>query len=81
MNHNDEGFKVKNFNRFWKYGAGLALVALSGAAFATPAGDYDAIVAAVDWADVITGIGAIAALIAAVLIVRKGSRMLLSFLK
>jgi hypothetical protein len=72
---------MKNLNRFWKYGAGLALVALSGSAFATPTSDYQAIVDAVDWTDVITGVGAIAALIAAVLIVRKGSRMLLSFLK
>lgn len=71
---------MKFRNRLMKYV--LPVVAFAApAAFATPAGDYDAIVAAVDWADVITGIGAIAALIAAVLIVRKGSRMLLSFLK
>lgn len=61
--------------------ATVGVFALSVPAFATPAGDYDAIVAAVDWSAVITGIGAIAALIAGVLIVRKGSRMLLSFIK
>lgn len=72
---------MKFRNRLMKYGALVGAVLAPVASFATPAGDYDAIVAAVDWADVITGIGAIAALIAAVLIVRKGSRMLLSFLK
>lgn len=46
------------------------------AALATP-GTYDAITDAVDWADVITGIGAIAALIAAVLVVKRGAGMLL----
>lgn len=69
---------MKNLKRF---GAGLAALALAGVASATPPGDYDAIVDAVDWSAVITGIGAIAALIAAVLIVRKGSKMLLSFIK
>jgi hypothetical protein len=39
--------------------------------------DYDGIIAAVDWSDVVTGIVAVAALIAAVLVVMKGSRMLL----
>lgn len=70
---------MKNLTR----NLGVTLVALlvSAGAFATPTSDYQAIVDAVDWGDVITGIGAIAALIAAVLIVRKGSRMLLSFLK
>lgn len=73
---------MKNFLNRGKLLIAVALASLvGGVAQATPAGDYDAIVAAVDWADVITGIGAIAALIAAVLIVRKGSRMLLSFLK
>lgn len=59
-----------------------ALVALS-ASLAVPAlsfassTDYDGIIAAVDWADVVTGITAIAALVAAVLVVMRGSRMLL----
>lgn len=73
---------MKNFLTRGKLVTVALIASLVGSvAHATPAGDYDAIVAAVDWADVITGIGAIAALIAAVLIVRKGSRMLLSFLK
>jgi len=55
----------------------LALVLGSSAALATPTTDYDAIVAAVDWSDVITGIAAIAALIAAVLVVKRGTGMLL----
>lgn len=72
---------MKNLNRKYVSAALLSALVLPGLAFATPSSDYQAIVDAVDWADVITGIGAIAALIAAVLIVRKGSRMLLSFLK
>lgn len=70
---------MKNFLR--KFAVGLTALVASGAALATPAGDYDAIVDAVDWSAVITGIGAIGALIAAVLIVRKGTKMLLSFIK
>lgn len=68
---------MKNFKRF-----GLGLVALVGAAaaHATPTTDYDAIVSAVDWSDVVTGIGAIAALIAAVLVVKRGAKMLLGML-
>lgn len=72
---------MKFRNRLMKYGTLAVAVFAPVAAFATPTSDYQAIVDAVDWGDVITGIGAIAALIAAVLIVRKGSRMLLSFLK
>lgn len=57
----------------------VAFVALvtAGAALAEPTTDYDGIIAAVDWADVVTGITAIAALVAAVLVVMRGSRMLL----
>lgn len=60
-----------------------ALLAVTAVAFpvalmaAPPATDYDGIIAAVDWADVVLGITAIAALIAAVLVVMRGSRMLL----
>lgn len=64
-----------------KYGSRLAAVGaamlLPVVASATPTTDYDAIVAAVDWADVITGIGAIGALIAAVMVVRRGVKMLI----
>lgn len=71
---------MKNFLK--KASAGLAVLIASGAAMATPPPTaYDGIVSAVDWSDVVTGIGAIAALIAAVFIVRKGARMLLSFLR
>lgn len=73
---------MKNlFNRSRAGLLGLAALLVGSVAQATPAGDYDAIVDAVDWSAVITGIGAIAALIAGVLIVRKGARMLLSFIK
>lgn len=60
-------------------GATLAASALS--ASATPTTDYDGIVAAVDWTDVVTAITAIAALLAAVLVVRKGVRFALGMLR
>lgn len=52
-----------------------ALVGVGSNAFAVTA--YDSITAAVNWADVITGITAIAALVAAVLVVKRGSGFLL----
>lgn len=63
-------------------GASLFLVAsLLFAVSAQAAGTYDGITGAVDWADVISGITAIAALIAAVLVVFKGSKMLLRVIR
>lgn len=59
----------------------LLLAAVPAVSLATPTTDYDSIVAAVDWADVITGIAGIAALIAGVLVVRKGVRMLLGMIR
>jgi hypothetical protein len=60
----------------------LGLVAVS---FAAPAAfaqaSYDDITDAVDWSAVITGVGAIAALLAAVMVFRKGAKMLISFLR
>lgn len=43
--------------------------------------DYEAITDAVDFADVLVGIGAVAALLAAVAVARKGARMLLGFIR
>lgn len=57
--------------------AALAL-ASSGAAMASP---YAPITTAVDWDDVTTGVIAVAALVAAVLVVIRGSRMLLSIVR
>lgn len=69
------------FTKLRSKGSILALAVsllVSGSALATPDPTaYDAIVAAVDWSDVITGIGAIAALIGAVLVVKRGAGMLL----
>jgi hypothetical protein len=63
----------------------LVLVAVSVvapvAAFATPAGDYDAITGAVDFVAVGTAIGAIAALLAVPMVIRKGSKMVLGFIR
>ncbi len=72
---------MKYFNKLKAGIFGLVASGVGAVAMATPTTDYDAIVAAVDWADVITGIAAIAALIAGVFVVRKGARMLLSFLR
>lgn len=43
--------------------------------------DYEAITGAVDFADVLVGVGVIAGLLAAVAVARKGARMLLGFIK
>jgi hypothetical protein len=56
----------------------LAVLGL-GQAFAVGT-DYSTITAAVDWSTVITGILAIAALIAAVLVVKRGAKMLLGMI-
>lgn len=60
----------------------VALALAAPAAFAGGGGgtSYDGIVSAVDWSDVVTGITAIAALIAAVLVVKRGVKMLLSMI-
>ncbi len=42
--------------------------------------DYTAITGAVDFADVLTGVGVVAALLAAVLVAKKGARTLLGFI-
>lgn len=61
----------------------LALVALtSGALVATPASaNYASITGAVDWTAVSTALFAVAALLAAVFVVRKGIRFVLGMLK
>jgi len=70
---------MKLRNRALKFGALVPVgAALVGPAFAV--GAYDGITAAVDWSAVITGITAIAALVAAVLVVKRGSKMLLSMI-
>lgn len=74
---------MKNFNRLKKYAARVAAVGVAGlvpVAASASSGPYDAITSAVDWSDVTTGIGAIAALVAAVLVVKKGAKMLLGMI-
>lgn len=60
----------------------VALAVATPAAFAGGGGGdpYTAITGAVDWDGVVTGIGAVAALIAAVLVVKKGAKMLLGMI-
>ena len=71
---------MRNFKNRLALVAGSLLLA-PAMVFATPTTDYDGIVAAVDWSDVVTAITAIAALLAAVLVVRKGVRMALGMIK
>lgn len=61
--------------------AALALVAAP--AFATPGtgADYSTLTAAVDWSTAITGMMAVAAVVAGVLVVRKGIRFVLGMIK
>lgn len=58
--------------------ATLALVGGMQAASAQTA--YDGIVAAVDWADVITGVTAVGAALAAVYVVSRGTKMILKMI-
>jgi hypothetical protein len=72
---------MKFMNQARKYGARVAVGA--SALVALPvlaASPYAAITTAVDWTDVETGVVAIAALIAAVLVFVKGSKMLLAMI-
>lgn len=59
--------------------AGLAAL-LPVVAMATPAGDFDTLTAAVDFADVGTAVVAIAAALAAALVIKKGARLVLSMI-
>lgn len=60
----------------------VASVAALGAvpALATT-GTYDTLTAAVDWSDAITALMAVAALLAAVLVIRKGVRFVLGMIR
>lgn len=42
--------------------------------------DYEVITGAVDWADVLTGIGVVAAALALVLVAKRGAKTLLGFI-
>ncbi|MEM8684362.1 MAG: hypothetical protein AAGF72_13075 [Pseudomonadota bacterium] len=64
--------KVRNAAAF---SLAFVVTLVAGTAFA--GGTYDTITGAVDWSEVVTGIVAIAALVAAVLVVMRGSKMLL----
>ncbi len=59
--------------------AALSLSLLTAPAFAG-GGTYDSITTAVDWSEVSTALVAIGALIAAVLVVKRGARMILSMI-
>lgn len=64
------------FQKLRNLGTALTISAFASVpAFA--GGTYDPITTAVDWSQVTTGIVAIAALVAAVLVVKRGSGMLL----
>lgn len=59
-------------------GATFSMLALTSIAMA---GTYDSIITAVDWSAVVTGVVSIGALVAAVFIVLRGVRMLLSVIR
>lgn len=63
------------FGKINKALAAAAGLVLAGTVQAQTA--YDGITAAVDWSDVVTGVTAVAALLAAVYVVIRGSKMLL----
>lgn len=42
--------------------------------------DYEAIAGAVDWADVLTGLGLVAVALAGVLVAKRGAKLLLGFI-
>ena len=66
-------------NLWAKSTALLATLFFSAFAFAG-GGTYDSITTAVDWSEVSTALVAIGALIAAVLVVKRGARMILSMI-
>ena len=72
--------KLRNAIRRFGPTVGLAGGALLPVASFAATGTYDAITDAIDWSDVVTGVAAVAALVAAVLVVKRGSRMLLSMI-
>lgn len=75
---------MKHINQVRKYGSRLVAVGVGAAApvlaFATPAGTYDGITDAVDFAEVATAVVAIGALIAVALVAKKGARMVLGMI-
>lgn len=58
-----------------------AIIGVSFAPLAMADGTYDTLTSAVDWADAITAIVAVAALVAAVLVVIRGSRIVLGMIR
>ena len=69
--------KVRNAAAF-ALAFGFCVTFASGLAFA--GGTYDTITGAVDWSEVVTAVVAVAALIAAVLVVSRGARMVLKMI-
>lgn len=69
--------------------ARLALVSAAGLAMAAPAAaqtapagtDYSTLTSAVDWSSAITGMLAVAAVVAGVLVVRKGIKFILAAIR
>lgn len=72
---------MKFRNRLMKYVLPVVAATAPVAVFAGGGNEYSAITAAVDWADVVTGIAAIAALVAGVKVVKAGVRMLLGMIR
>lgn len=64
---------------FARFAVLFGLAAFAPVAFA--AGDYDSITAAVDWADAGAAVVAVAALVAGVLVLIRGSRIVLGMIR
>lgn len=77
---------MKLFNQARRYGSRLAMLGAATvlplvASATPPPGDYDAITSAVDFAAVGIAIAAIGALFASPLVIKKGTKMVLSMLR
>lgn len=70
---------MKTFNRLKRAALAAGLSCVAVVASATP-GPYDAITSAVDWSDVTTGLGVVAAALAGVFIFKRGAKMLLGMI-
>lgn len=72
---------MKHFNRNALKGTALAVLIAPGAAMADSSGYVSEITGAVDWAEVVSGVGTVAAALAGVYVAVKGARMLLGMVR
>lgn len=73
--------KTSAFKSRWLPAAGVAVASMLAPAVAFAQTTYDALTGAVDFSDVETGVIAVAALIAGILVIRFGARFILRFIR